>query len=387
MTYLPTTLHQSPDYHWSPANQRHFLEQLATTGNISETAKSVAMSAQAAHAFRNRAVGAVFKLGWDAAILLARKRLEGDFLERALAGQEEIYEREPDTGKVRRIRSDNRLSMGMLHRLDKMATGKSDVPADTAMALIVSQDFESFLDLIERDGGRAEAMLFLKTRDGGLVPMVNVTREELLNNYQLAQNPAGFGKEDDEEVEPEAAASKMSVWFCDEVGDFRTDFPPPDNFDGEEEERFGDHGYERSLTGEEERIQLTAQAADLRPLRDAAEEARQRWFGGEAANEVRAELAAETLVREASSALQQAELAPTERAHAERAPSERTHAERAQAEQERAAVEAVALADAAPVAQLGAEIMPEAEPSEPEYDFAAAYQQDDPNVSLFYRNA
>ena len=49
--------------------------------------------------------------------------------------------------------------------------------------------------------------------------------------------------------------------------------------------------------------------------------------------------------------------------------------------------EVVALADAAPVAQLGAEIMPEAEPSEPEYDFAAAYQQDDPNVSLFYRNA
>lgn len=374
MTYLPTTLHQSPEYHWSPTNQRRFLEQLATTGNISETAKSVAMSAQAAHAFRNRAAGAVFKLGWDAAILLARKRLEGDLLERALAGQEEIYEREPDTGKVRRIRSDNRLSMGMLHRLDKMAAGKGDLPADTAMALIVSQDFESFLDLIERDGGRAEAMLFLKTRDGGLVPMVSVTREELLNNYQLAQNSAGLSEEE-EEVEPEAAASKMSVWFCAEVGDFRTDFPPPDNFDGEEEEQFGDHGYQRSLTGEEERIQVAMQAADLRPFRDAAEEARQRWFGREAAIEGRAELAAEALVREASGALP----------HAERA-----HGERAEAEQGSGAVDAGALADPAPVEQLAAEIMPEAEsaePSEPEYDFAAAYQQDDPNVRLFYRNA
>ena len=374
MTYLTTTLHQSPDYHWSPTNQRRFLEQLATTGNISETAKSVAMSAQAAHAFRNRAVGAVFKLGWDAAILLARKRLEGDLLERALVGQEEIYEREPDTGKVRRIRSDNRLSMGMLHRLDKMASGKGDLPADTAMALIVSQDFESFLDLIERDGGRAEAMLFLKIRDGGLVPMVNVTREELLNNYQLAQNSAG-SSEEEEEVEPEAAASKMSVWICAEVGDFRTDFPPPGNFDGEEEEQFGDHGYQRSLTGEEERIQVAMQAADLRPFRDAAEEARQRWFGREAAIEVRAELAAEALVREASGALP----------HAERA-----HGERADAEQGLGAADAGALADAAPVEQLAAEIMPEAEsaePSEPEYDFAAAYQQDDPNVRLFYRNA
>ena len=374
MTYLPTTLHQSPDYHWSPTNQRRFLEQLATTGNISETAKSVAMSAQAAHAFRNRAAGAVFKLGWDAAILLARKRLEGDLLERALVGQEEIYEREPDTGKVRRIRSDNRLSMGMLHRLDKMASGKGDLPADTAMALIVSQDFESFLDLIERDGGRAEAMLFLKTRDGGLVPMVNVTREELLNNYQLAQNSAG-SSEEEEEVEPEAAASKMSVWICAEVGDFRTDFPPPGNFDGEEEEQFGDHGYQRSLTGEEERIQVAMQAADLRPFRDAAEEARQRWFGREAAIEVRAELAAEALVREASGALP----------HAERA-----HGERAEAEQGSGAVDAGALADAAPVEQLAAEIMPEAEsaePSEPEYDFAAAYQQDNPNARLFYHNA
>ena len=301
-------------------------------------------------------------------------------LERALVGQEEIYEREPDTGKVRRIRSDNRLSIGMLHRLDKMASGKGDLPADTAMALIVSQNFESFLDLIERVGGRAEAMLFLKTRDRGLVPLVSVTREELLNNYQLAQNSTGFDNDDEEEIELEAAASKMSVWFCAEVGDFRTDFPPPYNFDGEEEEQFGDHGYQRSLTGEEERIQVALQAADLRPFRDAAEAARQRWFGGEAANEVRAELEAEALVREASGTLP----------HAERAHAERAHGERAEAEQESGAVDARALPDAAPVEQLGAEIMPAAEPVEhsgPEYDFAAAYQQDDPNVSLFYRNA
>ena len=101
MTQLPD-LH--PDYHWSLANQRGFLETLATTGNITAAAKAVAMSREAAYAFCRRG-GAAFSLGWDAAILLARRRVEGELLERALEGQEETYERNPDTGRYANARA------------------------------------------------------------------------------------------------------------------------------------------------------------------------------------------------------------------------------------------------------------------------------------------
>lgn len=153
---------KAPEYHWSPANQPAFLEALSTTGNVSESAKAVSMSGQAAYAFCNRAAGRVFRLGWDAAVLVARRRVEGELLERALVGQEEIYERDPDTGCVRRTRIHNGTTMAMLTRLDRMASRTSDVPADTVMAQIVAQDFERFLDMVEAGGGGAEAMLFLK---------------------------------------------------------------------------------------------------------------------------------------------------------------------------------------------------------------------------------
>lgn len=293
MTCLPLSFSQTTDYHWSSANQRCFLEALSISGNITESAASVSMTKQAAHAFRNRAAGAVFKLGWDAAILLARARLEADLLERAIEGQEEIYERDSETGRVRRIRSDNRLSMSVLHRLDKMTSSKNDVPADTYLARVVAQDFEAFLDLIERDGGRAEAMLFLKVRDDGLVPMINVTREELSNNSQLSQNSANFEESSETGVEPEEAAAQMSVWYCEYSDGWRTNFPPPPDFYGDEEGQFGCDNYERQLSDDEILIQEAMLNALNAPLRDAAIRAREAWFSQAGADEAKAQIADE----------------------------------------------------------------------------------------------
>lgn len=191
------------------------------------------MSGQAAYAFCNRAAGRVFRLGWDAAVLVARRRVEGELLERALVGQEEIYERDPDTGCVRRTRIHNGTTMAMLTRLDRMASRTSDVPADTAMAQIVAQDFERFLDMVEAGGGGAEAMLFLKARDGALVPMAGFDAAEFAKHYQLSRNSADIDDDDMEEeppavdepdLTPEEAAAKMSVWFCEYAQDWRTNF-------------------------------------------------------------------------------------------------------------------------------------------------------------------
>jgi hypothetical protein len=281
----PTDLAPSriPEYHWSPANQRAFLEALSTSGNISESAKAVSMSGQAAYAFCGRAAGRVFRLGWDAAVLVARRRVEGELLERALVGQEETYERDPDTGCVKRTRIHNGTTMAMLTRLDRMALGKSDVPADTAMAQIVAQDFERFLDLVEAGGGGAEAMLFLKARDGGLVPMAGFDPVEFAKHYQLSQKSGDVEEEETveekPELTPEEEAAKMSVWFCENEQDWRTNFPPPEDFCGVEDGDFGDRGYERTLDEDEEECYREQLAVEVAPLRVAGETARRAWFG------------------------------------------------------------------------------------------------------------
>lgn len=278
------------DYHWSPANQRAFLEHLSTTGNITAAAKSVGMSKQSAHALCGRGKGAAFRLGWDAAVLMARRRMESELLERALEGQEETYERDADSGRVTRTRVHNGLSMAMLARLDRMALGRNDVPAETAMARIVSQDFDAYLDLIEAGGEGGAAMLFVAARDGGLYSLAGKTidvseddSENFAMHGQLAQIPEGSAEDEETEPEPELSpeesAAEMSVWYCDHASGWRTDFPPPPDFYGEEDGEFGDEGYERELSEEEAECRSAQAEAEIAPLIEAGEAARRAWFG------------------------------------------------------------------------------------------------------------
>jgi transposase len=271
------------DYHWSPANQRGFLETLAQSGNITQAARAVGMSAQAAYAFAARAAGRVFALGWDAAVLIARRRVEGDMLQRALEGQEELYERDADTGIVKRTRINNGTTMAMLKRLDAMVAGKGDAPADAAMARIVAQDFEHFLDLIEEGGSGAEAMLFLKARDGELLPMAHIPTAiaalEFAKDHQLSQKNAVSDEAEEDELSPEEEADQMHVWFCEHTDGWRTNFPPPDSFCGEEDLQFGDDGYSRELDEEEMEHFLAIRAVEAAQLRAAGEAARRAWFG------------------------------------------------------------------------------------------------------------
>jgi hypothetical protein len=274
---------KTPDYHWSPANQRGFLEALSTSGNITESAKAVSMSAQAAYTFCERAAGRVFKLGWDAAVLVARRRIEGELLERAMVGQEETYERDPDTGRVKRTRIHNGTTMAMLTRLDRMASGKTDTPADTAMAQVVAQDFERFLDLVESGGGGAEAMLFLKARDGALVPMAGFDPAEFAKHYQLSQKTDICEAPEPVQADPVAAAAKLSVWYCDDARELRTNFPPDHDFTGYETGSFGDRDYQRELSKEEQRMQEEADRLEMQPFLNEAQNARDDWFGTNAA--------------------------------------------------------------------------------------------------------
>jgi len=278
-------------YHWTPALQRCFLGHLADSGSVKIAAMHVKMSTSAAYQLRQRPEGMAFRIGWGAAILLARQRLADTLLDRAIWGYEEMSTIMREEGKsfVRRQRSDPRLGLAMLARLDRMVETRARA-GEEMLAQIVAGDWCGFLTLFDvdpdaadgqdgQDGGRSAAFaLWLAARDNRTNPIAALWRGSAIAN-EVAQFSGDFADEPEPELSPEQAAEAMTVWHDDVTRELRTNFPPPEDFLGEEEGHFGDEDYERSLEPEEEEAFEAAIAAAYAPLRKAGEAARRAFFG------------------------------------------------------------------------------------------------------------
>ena len=146
------------DYHWTPALERSFVEALADTGSVTEACKLVSMSRRAAYDQKRRGAGLAFRIGWDAAVLLARDVVADELLDRALAGQWTETIKDPETGKTRRFAQDRNLGLALLSRLDRMCDIQASEGTMLMAAQIVSQDFEAFLDLMVEDDGKSASV-------------------------------------------------------------------------------------------------------------------------------------------------------------------------------------------------------------------------------------
>lgn len=294
----PTIRHDG----WTPFRQQVFLRSIAEGATVELACAGVGLSPQSAYAFRNRASGAAFALGWAAARLLGRERMADTLLTRALEGQIETVTRD-DGSTVDRLKYDNRLALGLLTRLDRQA----ESPAGQA-ARLVAQEFEAFTDAIGRDDSPARAGLFLGTRALGeaeaeLAPVIALARAdrfartgaglpqeidtsdldlvrradwtadqwqraEAAGLLTIAPLPLAGGaggepeEEQDEDEEDDALSSSPQfpqlrdeslppVWDDPDHG-LVTDFPPPDDYDGKEVGIWGTDYYMRTLTAEEE---------------------------------------------------------------------------------------------------------------------------------------
>jgi hypothetical protein len=270
------------DYHWTPANQRLFLEALAETGCVSLACAAASMSRRAAYNLRNRKDGAAFRMGWDAAQLVARCVVADTLMERALLGQTVEVVRDPETHTSRSTRFDAQLGRALLTRLDRLAEGDARPGSITALARVIAQDFESFLDLIERGGAGSEAALFITARDE--------------NTCELARNSYDSGDFGDDDTEQDdiydpndicnRRADRMDVWFDEDRQDWRTNFPPVGDCDvGHDDEveddngTFGQDEYSRPLTAEEAAANEAMMQNDVDDLRARGEVQRRLWFG------------------------------------------------------------------------------------------------------------
>ena len=301
----PADIPAPGSYHWTPGLQRAFLESLATTGSVKIASTSVGMSPRATYDLKHKPQGAAFKLGWAAALLIARGRLADELLDRAIWGHDEMTTvmREEDRSLTKRRRIESRLGLAMLARLDKMVETRAKA-GEEMLAQIIAGDWPGFLSLFdaaeaarraaddakggdaESAGERADApnglgaalALWLAGRDNRANPLASLWRDSGIAN-EVAQFSAESDDALDAEPTPEAEAAAMTVWADAETGELRTNFPPPDDFTGIEEGAFGDEDYERTLELDEQEAWEAARAADVAPLRRAGEIARRAFFG------------------------------------------------------------------------------------------------------------
>jgi hypothetical protein len=153
---------------WTYARQAAFLMALSETGLVSVACETAEMSVASAYALRREARGRGFALGWQAAHLLARDRLEDVLLEAAITGVATVTERVEGIS-VRRSLSGN-LSMAVLNRLDKRAASLDD--RAMAVARSIGAAFEAFL-IVVLDGGKDDAIAaFLEAHPDPLAPQV-----------------------------------------------------------------------------------------------------------------------------------------------------------------------------------------------------------------------
>ena len=269
------------DYRWTPQCQRAFLEALAFGGSVLRAAKIVCKSPRSAYNLRFRREGAAFALGWDAAILVSRYALQDMLMDRAVNGYEEISTKQED-GTTLRGRFDNRLSKGLLDRLDRLADAQAARGSRSAHIQLIVQDFESFLDLVESGGRGAEAALFCAARDDGPATDVSGADKPAIGCELSRISASDKAVPDILDEEPAVAADRLCVWFNEETYEWRTNYPRPDGRDAHivtETGFFGDVDYERTLTLAEQAAHLAALQRKRQPWIDAAVKARDAWFG------------------------------------------------------------------------------------------------------------
>lgn len=320
---------------WTPEKQRVFLEALSEGHTVTYACRAVRMSQQSAYALRRSARGAAFALGWQAALLLGRDRLADEMMDRALNGT--VEEISLGNGQVtERRRFDNRLGMAMLARLDRMMgdTGHgAEAGAAHGAARLVAQDFEQYLELVGRDAGPARAGVFLGARiEGGAAKPANENdlaplralaradtwlrthtdlaegvdtadllpddrkdwtaeqwrRAEAAGLVALAPNAKPAGEEEAPESDTKLhqpleyippSQQPDPVWWSGRHDAWRTRFPPPPDFDGEEVGEFGDEDYSRALTWQEKAFMDEPWLEEVaeREAKESLE--RDAWFG------------------------------------------------------------------------------------------------------------
>jgi hypothetical protein len=228
---------------WDGPTMAAFCRTLAETGVVTDACRACGKSAQGAYALRQREP--VFALAWEAAISLAREKLSDELLARSLKGSVEQIMNSDGAIVGERHSYDNRLAFSVLRRLDRRtelgATFKTPQPwavPDAPAAL--SGDWQLVLDALSEER-KADAELLL-------TPVSKAQSGEI----DEVDDPRFCDDDDSDPLGGGEPEPPVRVWHDRQYDEWRTDFPAPRGFDGDEYGEWDDpQGYSRTLTDDE----------------------------------------------------------------------------------------------------------------------------------------
>ena len=214
---------------WDGAKMAAFCGRLAETGIVTYACHHAEMSAQSAYGLRHR--NPLFAKAWQLALSMARNRLSDELLARSLKGGAEQLLRD---GAIvaERHNFDNKLAFAILRRLDRLAEfGTSFGPRPAAAAQLVAPaangKWQDLLDALSDNRDEDALVLLAPSKVDSEVdnpPIAMLASESLIDDRVWQE------------------------WNSDE---WRTNFPPPPDFDGAEDGDWQDEEYSRSLTDDE----------------------------------------------------------------------------------------------------------------------------------------
>jgi hypothetical protein len=172
---------------WSTERQAAFLGHLADNGVVGDAAQIVGKHVSGGYALRRQARGYAFGLGWDAALLIARRVVADAVMTAAIKGETARWVR--DDGITVYTRQNTKLSLSLLDRMDP-ANALPEVMA------VVTQ-FDIFLQLIE--AGATGEMLWSHFFDAALPFTEHHARARVKASLLLSENSLGFGEEEEDD--------------------------------------------------------------------------------------------------------------------------------------------------------------------------------------------
>jgi hypothetical protein len=165
---------------WSAGRQAAFLAHLADNGVVEDAARAVGMSVSGGYALRRTARGYAFNLGWEAALIIARRIVADRLMAAAIKGEESRWVRED--GVTTYTRQNTKLSLALLDRVNP-ATSLPEVMA-------VATRFDWFLQLID-EGADAQS-LWDDFFDDALPHSEATARARVRAALLLTEDSAGF---------------------------------------------------------------------------------------------------------------------------------------------------------------------------------------------------
>jgi hypothetical protein len=184
---------------WTRGRQAAFLMHLADHGVVADAAKAVGKSLAGAYALRRQARGYGFGLGWEAAMILARRVVVDKLMACAIEGERAEWVRAD--GRTTYTRFNAKIALGLLDRVSSLS--------DMGEVMAVVARFDWFVTLL--DQGASPAQLWALFFDEALCADDREARNRVRSSLLLSEDSDDSDEDEDADDEDDEDADVVDV--------------------------------------------------------------------------------------------------------------------------------------------------------------------------------